>query len=118
MTDDTDSPTSRKDALVITNRVRIALDRAWELLLGAYEQQAWAALGYPSWRDYITDNFRISVRHDRCLLDYGSAVTAIEEAAGFKPFPRGDGSMGRKLIPGEQAQEDRDSTVTNARAEL
>lgn len=75
-------PLTRVTALALTEQIRKAVNRTWELLLAAYEGQAHIALGYPTWQSYITAEFNMSRQQSYKLLDVGTVTLALEEATG------------------------------------
>lgn len=70
------------EARALTDRIREAAERVWSLLLEAHERQAWAALGYSSWRDYAVSEFGMSQSRAYQLLDQARVIREIEAAAG------------------------------------
>ena len=74
---------SVQEARDLTVRIQEAADRLWALLLHAHEQRAWAALGYASWREYVTAEFGMSERHSYRLLDQGRVIRELETATGL-----------------------------------
>jgi len=73
---------TRDEAVRLTQRIRDAAQEVWQLLVESYERQAWAVLGYSSWREYATTEFDIGQSHAYRLLDQARVVTALEEAVG------------------------------------
>lgn len=69
-------------ARVLTDEIKNSVQRTWALLLIAYEEKAWVALGYPSWREYATTELDLSQSHAYRLLDAAQVVREIETAAG------------------------------------
>lgn len=70
------------EARRLTDEIKGAAERVWSLLVEAHDREAWAALGYGSWRDYATTEFGMSQSRAYQLLDQGRVVRAIEEATG------------------------------------
>lgn len=66
------------EARTLTEEIRSTVERLHMLLLHAYEGQAWAALGYTSWRAYATAEFALSQSHAYRLLDQARVVREIE----------------------------------------
>ncbi len=56
-------------ATALTGRVREEAGRTWALLVEAYDGEAWRALGYASWDDYVTAEFDHTVSPAHRLLD-------------------------------------------------
>ncbi len=57
------------EADALTGQVREEAERTWALLVEAYDGEAWAALGYASWDDYVTAEFDPAVSPAHRLLD-------------------------------------------------
>jgi len=74
---------TKDEARALTDQIRGAINQAWDLLLSAYEQRAWASLGYASWEAYVRGEFDISRQRAYQLIDQGRAIRAIGEAAGL-----------------------------------
>lgn len=75
-------PCTQQEAQLLTESIRRAAERIWELMLEAYERRAWSALGYPTWRDWAQQEFGWSQGHAYRILDQGRVIKALEEAAG------------------------------------
>lgn len=75
-------PMDKAEAQAITDRIRGHISAAWKDLVRARDGQAWKALGYPTWEAYVKNEFGISDRHSRRLLDQGEVIAAIEDATG------------------------------------
>lgn len=82
---------SSVEARQITDQIRIAADATWHLIVRAYSERAWSALGYASWDDYCTREFGSSrlrlPREERAdvvasLRDCGMSIRAIASATG------------------------------------
>ena len=46
------------EARGLTERIRAGLNELWPLVLRAFQEDAWKALGYASWNDYCTAEFK------------------------------------------------------------
>jgi hypothetical protein len=66
------------EARTLTTEIQQSAERTHALLLRAHEGEAWAALGYASWRDYATAEFNMSQSRAYQLLDQARVVRAIE----------------------------------------
>ena len=75
----------------LTDRIKVAVEGTWHLIVEAYQSRAWSALGYSSWDDYCTREFgtsRIALpREERTsvvtsLRSAGLSLRAIEAATG------------------------------------
>lgn len=71
---------SRTDATALTERVQEEAERTWALLVEAHDGEAWAALGYASWDDYVTGGFDPTVRPAYRLLDRARVGLQVDEA--------------------------------------
>lgn len=71
---------SPDEARALTERIRSTADALWALLLEAHERQAWKALGYGRWEDYVAAELDMSRSRSYQLLDQGRVVREIEAA--------------------------------------
>jgi len=71
---------SRADATALTERVQEEAERTWALLGEAHDGEAWAALGYASWDDYVTGGFDPAVRPAYRLLDRARVGLGVDDA--------------------------------------
>lgn len=87
----------------LTDRIKIGVEAVWELIIQAYTERAWSALGYQSWDDYCTREFgtaRLRLpREERAevvasLRESGLSIRAISAATGL-----GKGTVERELSP-------------------
>jgi len=69
------------EAQEITNRIRGTAEALWSLLLEAHERQAWKALGYDRWEDYVRTEFGMNRSRSYQVLDQGRVIRAIGDAA-------------------------------------
>lgn len=72
------------EARQLTEAIRGAAEQVWSLLVAAHDRQAWSALGYSTWADYVRTEFDMSRRQAYYLLDQGRVAFAIEEASGVQ----------------------------------
>lgn len=72
---------SADEARSLTEQIKAATEQLYSLLLRAHEGQAWAALGYDSWRDYAMTEFGMSQSQAYRLLDHGRVIREIEQPA-------------------------------------
>lgn len=70
-----------EEARALTDEIQQSAERTYSLLLRAHEGEAWAALGYGSWRDYATTEFNMSQSRAYQLLDQARVVRSIEAAS-------------------------------------
>lgn len=68
------------DADALTGRVRAEAGRTWALLVEAYDGEAWAALRYASWDDYVTTEFDPAASPAHRLLDRARVGLGSNEA--------------------------------------
>ena len=84
---------SEDEARIITADIKAWAGTLWQKLKQAHDGQAWRALGYGSWRDYIDTEFEMGKSQAYRLLTHANAVYEIAEAAGLEPeevSPAGD----------------------------
>jgi hypothetical protein len=74
-------PMSKEEAAQITERIHQSVESVWDLITEAYERQAWKALGYESWKGYVTREFKMSERRSYQIIDRGKVIKALTEAA-------------------------------------
>jgi hypothetical protein len=53
----TAAPAVKQEARELTDRIKVAISVAWELIVAAHTTRAWAVLGYHSWDDYCEQEF-------------------------------------------------------------
>lgn len=70
-----------EEARSLTDSIRDAAEQVWSLLLEAHDRQAYAALGYATWADYVRDEFDMSRSRSYQMLDQGRVIRAIEHVA-------------------------------------
>lgn len=70
-------PLDAVGAAALTARIRTAVDNVWRLLHEAYEGEAWRALGYSSFRAYVTVEFDMSKSQAYRLLAKAEVVRAL-----------------------------------------
>jgi transposase-like protein len=84
--------TTQQEARVLTDRIKVAVEGTWLLIQDAYTSRAWAALGYPNWDSYCTEEFGASrlrlPREERqevvaSLRESGLSIRAIVAATGI-----------------------------------
>jgi soluble cytochrome b562 len=82
----------RQAARALTDRIKVAVEGTWLLIQDAYTSRAWAALGYPNWDAYCTEEFGASrlrlPREERqevvaSLRESGLSTRAIAAATGM-----------------------------------
>lgn len=75
----------------LTDRIKVAVEGTWQLVVEAYQARAWVALGYSTWDDYCTREFGTSrlrlpreTRREEIgsLREAGLSLRAIETATG------------------------------------
>lgn len=97
---------STEQARRLTDRIKIALDGTWHLIVEAYESRAWSVLGYESWDAYCKSEFSSAhlklPREDRAervqsLRDHGLSLRATSAAMGIS-----EGTVRNDLRTGAQ----------------
>ena len=73
---------SEAEARDLTDRIRSTAEDLWSLLLEAHDRQAWKALGYGTWAEYVQTEFSMSRVHAHRLMDQGRVIREIEAASG------------------------------------
>lgn len=73
------------EARDLTKQIKTSVEKTWRLIKNAHDWQAWAALGYATWEDYVRLEFDRGRQWSYRLLDQGRVILAIEEAAGVSP---------------------------------
>lgn len=82
MTSPSPEPLSVDRAKNLTENIRAAVDRVWELLTEAYEARVWEVLGYSSWEAYVREEFALSRSQSYRLLHQGRVIRELSKAAG------------------------------------
>lgn len=82
-----DGTMTRDEARALTDEIKAATEQLWALLLRAYEQRAWAALGYESWRAWATTELDVSQSRAYELLDTARIASALGAASGISGIP-------------------------------
>jgi len=81
-----------EEARRLTDRIKVAVEGTWQLIVEAYHSRAWAVLGYGSWDEYMTREFGTSQlrlpREERqdtvaSLREAGLSPRAISSATGI-----------------------------------
>lgn len=89
LVEETQQALAPNDARQLTDRIRQTLEFTWDLIVHAYQGQAWTALGYASWNDYVVKEFgnqHLAIpREDRqevvsSLRESGLSIRAIAAA--------------------------------------
>lgn len=84
-------PMSAAEARAITDRINDAAGRLCDLLAEAHEREAWRALGYSGWSEYVAGEIGVSRQHAYRMVDHGRVLAALREAAaGDLVSPIGD----------------------------
>jgi hypothetical protein len=74
------TPLTTDQARQLTSTIRDAAEVLWVLIARAHAGQAWTALGYPSWEQYVRDEFNMSRSRSYQLLDQARVIAAIQAA--------------------------------------
>lgn len=72
---------NKEEAEKITKSIQSTAIATCVLLQRAHDQQAWKALGYESWKDYIDKEFKFSRGRSYQLLQQGSVIKEIADAS-------------------------------------
>jgi len=113
-----------QEARDLTDRIKADVEAVWGLIVQAYQQRAWAALGYASWDAYTHEEFRsLRLRLPReersgvvaSLRDAGLSIRAIAAATGFdKNTVQADlAQVSETHTPGERSREAEDVPNTD-----
>lgn len=70
------------EARAITAQIKSAAEDLWNLLYEAHERQAWQALGYRTWEEYVSTEFAMHRSRSYQLIDQARVIKAIQSAAG------------------------------------
>mgnify|MGYP001584091690 FL=1 len=90
---------SKEDAGLLTEEIKRATARAWELLEKAHEGQAWVPMGYHSWSEYVTNELGISRSHSFRLLDQAAVIRAFEKISPQLGTPEISEWQARRIKP-------------------
>lgn len=74
------SPTvnlSYDEARALTSEIRDAVDNVWDLLKQAHAGNAWSALSYPTWEEYVKQEFQMGRSQSYRMLDYANIREAL-----------------------------------------
>lgn len=70
-----------EEAQQITNAIKSSVTATYLLIAEAHERQAYKALGYSTWAEYVKEEFEISSSRSYQLLDLSKTVKEIEAVA-------------------------------------
>lgn len=71
---------TREEARILTDEIRSSANRLWVLVSVAHDRGAWRALGYETWKEYVTVELGLSESRSYQLIDTGRVMRAIAEA--------------------------------------
>lgn len=80
---------SAEEARALTDRIRSTAENLCDLLSQAHEGQAFRALGYASWVEYVGAEFSMSRTHSYRLLAQARVIETLGEAAGGESVTHG-----------------------------
>lgn len=80
-------PMTKPEAEVITARIVDGVENVGKLLLTAQRREAWKAMGYKSWREYATGEFKFSQSYAYRLMKHEEIAETISPM-GEKPSER------------------------------
>jgi hypothetical protein len=69
---------TREEALALTEEIRKTTQDLYVLFLRAYKGNAHVALGYASWREYVSTEFDMSQANAYQILDQGRIISVLE----------------------------------------
>lgn len=94
------------EARDLTERMRSHRDELWRLAIESHDRQAWKALGYPSWREYIEAEVGVKSSQAYRLLDHGRTMLALAAADSLDtPMgERADSPIGERQMPTHESQ--------------
>lgn len=73
---------SEQEARALTERIKVAADELWRLLKQAHDGQAWAVLGYESWKSYTHLEFGMGEAHSYRLLEHAEFMEVLDSPVG------------------------------------
>lgn len=68
---------SEREARELTQTIRHTGIRLWLLVAEAHDRGAWSALGYETWKDYVTQELQISESRSYQILDQAKVMREI-----------------------------------------
>lgn len=68
---------SAGEARDLTERIKQHAETLWALLLEAHDRQAWKALGYSRWEDYVRTEFDMARSYSYQVLDQGRVIREL-----------------------------------------
>lgn len=74
-----------EEARALTTEIQHVTVRTWLLVAEAHERKAWKALGYSSWKQYVTEELRMSEPRSFQLLDQAKIMQELTRA-GMDPI--------------------------------
>ena len=80
-------PMNAERAAQLTERIKTSVEELWELIAEAHDRKAWKALGYESWKGYVTKEFAMSEQHSYRLLNQGQVIKALSDATNTRVSP-------------------------------
>lgn len=85
------SPTgnlSHDEARTLTAEIRDAVENVWDLLKQAHDGKAWSALSYPTWEEYVKQEFQMGRSQSYRMLDYANIREALSPMGDTQPTER------------------------------
>ena len=92
-------PMNAEQAARLTERIKSSIDNLWELIVEAHDGQAWKALGYESWKGYVTKEFAMSESYSYRLIDKGKVIKALSAATQDSPIGEVSEYQARRIKP-------------------
>src|SRR5687768_7949658 len=76
------------EARQITEEIKSNVESVWLLLKKAHDGKAWAALGFPTWEEYVKQEFKMSRRRSYELVNFAKVQ---ENLCGLPHKPETEG---------------------------
>ena len=92
-------PMNAEQAARLTERIKSSIDNLWELIVEAHDGKAWKALGYESWKGYVTKEFAMSESYSYRLIDKGKVIKALSAATQDSPIGEVSEYQARRIKP-------------------
>jgi hypothetical protein len=97
-------PFTKTEARKFTDSIRADLTALWEKIVEAHDRQAWAALGYETFTDYVHEEFGWAKAHAYRVLNAGQVIAELSPPPAPVESPIGDWRA-------EQAEHDRERQI-------
>ena len=74
-----DNVMSKAAAIEVTDSIRASATATYILVKRAHDYQAWKAMGYPSWTDYVVHEFDMTASRSYQLINQANVISEIEK---------------------------------------